>query len=139
MHVDNCANHLLLAWVMRERGVVGGEFVLSDYGLYWPLHDNQLFWFANNVWHGTAVTDSEGASEGQMTLASSVPMPLWRRLSSRIRETPDTGRAELPAGGSDAIIAQSEPLGDEESGPRDVGGPRDVDFLDEFTRLSTDL
>ena len=133
MHVDDCANHLLLAWVMRDREVVGGEFVLPDYGLYWPLRDNQLFWFTNNVWHGTVITESGDAPMGQMTLASSIPMPLWRRLSSRDRGTPEAGRAELPSGSDDVPIAQSEPSGDEDS------DPRGIDFLDAFSGLSSIL
>ena len=133
MHVDDCANHLLLAWVMRDRQVVGGEFVLPDYGIYWPLRDNQLFWFANSVWHGTAVTEPGESREGQMTLASSIPMPLWRRLSTRDRPTPEAGRSELPSGSDDVLIAQSKLTGDD-----DVD-PRGTDFLDEFSRLSTTL
>ena len=132
MHVDDCANHLLLAWVMRDESVVGGEFVLPDYGVYWPLRDNQLFWFANAVWHGTAITEAGTDAEGQVTLASSIPMPLWRRLSTRDRMTPE-GRSELPAGSDDDHIAQSEPKGDDESGP--LG----VDFGYEFSSLSSIL
>ena len=42
MHVDDCANHLLLAWVMRDASVVGGEFVLPEYGIFWPLREWDL-------------------------------------------------------------------------------------------------
>ena len=132
MHVDDCANQLLLAWVMRDRCVSGGEFVLPEFGIFWPLRDNQLFWFANHVWHGTAVTDPGESADGQMTLASSVPMPLWRRLAARTGTLPERGQAELSADGDDEPIAQPELSGRDDA-------PRDVDFRDEFSRLTTTL
>ena len=59
---------------------LGGGFVLPEYIAFLPLRDNQLFWFANHVWRGTAVTDPGESSEGQMTLASSVPGALVATL-----------------------------------------------------------
>lgn len=66
---------------MERQAIEGGEFLLPDHQVYFPLADNMLWWFANAEWHGTAVLRYDPvAGAGRLTMAHSIPRKLWRVL-----------------------------------------------------------
>lgn len=83
MHIDDAANHLVLVWCAQRGKVRGGEFVIPGYGVYWPMVDNQLFWFQNRELHGTAILDHVGDPINRLTMACSVPRRLWNALTAK--------------------------------------------------------
>ena len=78
MHIDDHADHMCMAWAVQQDGLRGGEFILPDYGIYFPLAANMLWWFNNAEYHGTAII--EAAGEGRYGMACSVPTKLLARL-----------------------------------------------------------
>ncbi len=83
MHVDDAANHLVLVWCAQRGRVRGGEFAIPAYGVYWPMVDNQLFWFQNAELHGTAVLEHVEDAIHRLTMAVSVPRRLWNALTAK--------------------------------------------------------
>ena len=69
---------------MQKQEIRGGEFLLPDHGVYFPIMDNMLWWFANAEYHGTAILKYEPSEGfGRITMAHSIPRALWRALKVR--------------------------------------------------------
>ena len=112
MHVDEAAHHLVLGFCMERGGPIsGGEFVLPEYDVFWPMEDNLLWWFANAVVHGTAMLEHPEGTEGRLTMAHSIPRRLWSCMTTKgvfSRSAP--GRRSEPSGDDDDGAASEAEL-----------------------------
>ena len=82
IHVDKTAGHLIVVWVSQPKTMEGGEFILADYGFFFPKHHNMLFWFDEHMYPGTAL--SRDVENGHTyTLATSILAKLFTYLCKR--------------------------------------------------------
>ena len=93
MHTDDNASFRVLGLCMEDTAVAGGEFVYPEFGVYWPMENNQLFFFAGCYAHGTAELFREKGSPSRFMMTCSVPRLLWEKLAAR--GLPGAADAEL--------------------------------------------
>jgi hypothetical protein len=111
MHIDEAAHHLVLGFCMERGGPIsGGEFVLPEYDVYWPMEDNLLWWFANAAVHGTAVLSHPEGTEGRLTMAHSIPRRLWSLMTTKgvISRSAPGRRSEPVEGDDDGAESEAE-------------------------------